>query len=355
MAKEKFIIEPHFRLQEWVADEKGYFKDEGLDYIFQELVKSTDGAHHYKGDKVGAMQSFERGRSSDVSCACHWTVGVAASKGKGKLYADVYSVAPSGVFVPQDSPIKRPEDLAGVPIAVGYQSGSHYSTIQALEQYMPADKINLSYADGMLFHRLDQLIEGKAQASALFSGPYYFAEQLGFRKIIDTTFMIATMVTGDPDPEDAAQVLPRAQTRATRHRSASRSLHPLLQERIPRALSRQDGYAPLGTGRASRVRALHQGSLRGDFQVDRRSRHFCRQRHGHGQLRGSGHPRAVRPPRHHGSLPVSAGSAPRLLAGAAPRKDVRPGKMPRAKSGFNPRRCRSTRGPARRRMACSVA
>jgi hypothetical protein len=34
--QEKFIIEPHFRLQEWVAEEKGYFKDEGLDYIFQE-------------------------------------------------------------------------------------------------------------------------------------------------------------------------------------------------------------------------------------------------------------------------------------------------------------------------------
>ena len=63
MAKDKFIIEPHFRLQEWVAEEKGYFKDEGLDYVFQELVKSTDGAHHYKGDKVGAMQSFERGRT----------------------------------------------------------------------------------------------------------------------------------------------------------------------------------------------------------------------------------------------------------------------------------------------------
>src|SRR5260221_14793638 len=67
---------------------------------------------------------------------------------------------------------------------------------------MPADKINLTFADGMLFHRLDRLIEGKAQASALFSGPYYFAEQLGFRKVIDTTFMIATMVTGEPDPED---------------------------------------------------------------------------------------------------------------------------------------------------------
>ncbi len=117
MIKKKFIIEPHFRLQEWVAEEKGYFKDEGLDYVFQELIQSSDGAHHYKGDKVGAMQSFERGRTSDVSCACHWTVGVAASKGKGRLYAGVYSVAPAGVFVPPDSPVRTPEDLAGVPIA----------------------------------------------------------------------------------------------------------------------------------------------------------------------------------------------------------------------------------------------
>ena len=107
MAKDKFIIEPHFRLQEWVAEEKGYFKDEGLDYVFQENIKSTDGAHHYKGDKVGAMQALEKGRTSDVSCACHWTVGVAASKGKGHLYGDVYSVSPAGVFVPKDSPVQE--------------------------------------------------------------------------------------------------------------------------------------------------------------------------------------------------------------------------------------------------------
>jgi len=215
MAGKKFIVEPHFRLQEWVAEEKGYFKDEGLDYVFQELIQSTDGAHHYKGDKVGAFQSFERGRQADVSCACHWTVGVAASKGKGRLYADVYSVAPAGIFVPADSQIRKPEDLAGVPIAVGYQSGSHYSTIQALEPYMRPEAINLSFADGMLFKRMELLIEGKAQASALFSGPYYFAEQLGFRKIIDTTFMIATMITGDPEPEDLRKFF-RALRRAQR-------------------------------------------------------------------------------------------------------------------------------------------
>src|ERR1700761_7891418 len=197
----KFIIEPHFRLQEWVAREKGYFRAEGLDYEFRELIRSSGGQHHNKGAQ-GAFQSIEQGREADVSCACHWTVNVAASKGHAKLYADVYSVAPAGIFVKADSKIRTPADLAGVPISVGFQSGSHYSTIQALEQYMPADKINLTFEDGMLFRRMELLIEGKSRAAALFNGPYYFAEQLGYRKVIDTTFMIASMINGDPAPED---------------------------------------------------------------------------------------------------------------------------------------------------------
>ena len=197
----KFIIEPHFRLQEWVAKEKGYFLAEGLDYEFRELIRSTEGQHHNKINE-GAFQSIEKGREADVSCACHWTVNVAASNGHTKLFADAYSVAPSGIFVAADSSVRTPADLAGVAISVGFQSGSHYSTIQALEQYMPADKINLTFEDGMLFRRMELLIEGKSAAAALFNGPYYLAEQLGFRKVIDTTFMIAAMIKGAPDPED---------------------------------------------------------------------------------------------------------------------------------------------------------
>jgi len=197
----KFVVEPHFRLQEWVAEEKGYFRAEGLDYEFRELIRSTGGQHHNKGAQ-GAFQSIEKGREADVSCACHWTVNVAASKGHAKLYADAYSVAPAGIFVPADSPIRSPADLAGVPISVGYQSGSHYSTIQALEQYLKPADINLTFEDGMLFRRLELLIDGKSKAAALFSGPYYLVEQLGFRKIIDTTFMIAAMINGSPEPED---------------------------------------------------------------------------------------------------------------------------------------------------------
>ena len=211
----KFIIEPHFRLHEWVAEEKGYFKAEGLDYEFLELVQSTDGQHHATANRSGAYNLIEEGRKSDVSCACHWTVNVAASSGHAKLYADVYSVSPSGIFVPADSPVKTPADLAGVPISVGFKSGSHYSSLQALEQYLPPAQINLSFSDGLLFRRMELLVDGKVPAAALFSGPYYFAEQLGFRKIIDSTFMIAHMITGNPDPEDLRKYY-RALRRAQR-------------------------------------------------------------------------------------------------------------------------------------------
>jgi hypothetical protein len=201
----KFVIQPHFRLHEWVAQEKGYFAAEGLDYEFRETFDSKDAKNHQQGDKIGAYQTFEKGREGNVSCACHWTVNVAASSGHGRLFADAYSLSPSGIFVPPDSPIRTPKDLANVPISVGYQSGSHYSTIQALERYLPSDEIKLSFSDGMLFSRLELLIDGKIPAAGLFSGPYYFLEQLGFRKIIDTSFMIATMVHGNPDPEDLAK------------------------------------------------------------------------------------------------------------------------------------------------------
>ena len=211
----RFVISPHFRLQEWVAEEKGYFGAEGLDYEFRSNWEGDLGKAHATPDKSGAYQNIEAGRTSNVSCACHWTVNVASAAGHGKLYADCYSVAPSGIFVAPESSIRTPQDLAGVPISVGYQSGSHYSTIQALEPYLGREQIKLSFADGILFGRMEKLVDRQVPACALFSGPYYFVEQLGFRKVIDTTFMIAAMITGNPDPEDVRKYF-RALRRAQR-------------------------------------------------------------------------------------------------------------------------------------------
>ena len=61
-----FVIQPHFRLHEWVAEEKGYFAAEGLDYEFREALDSKHASNHQLGDKVGAYQTFERGRDGNV-------------------------------------------------------------------------------------------------------------------------------------------------------------------------------------------------------------------------------------------------------------------------------------------------
>ena len=52
----KFVVEPHFRLHEWVAEEKGYFKAEGLDYEFRELVRTTAGQIHATPDRVARQR-----------------------------------------------------------------------------------------------------------------------------------------------------------------------------------------------------------------------------------------------------------------------------------------------------------
>src|SRR5436190_20142641 len=126
-----FQILPHNRLQEWVAEEKGYFADEGLEY---EFVAPGDGVHSVwrrasvqpadANVTVGAFESMQAGRACDVSSACHWAVNQAAAASRGKMWGHAYSVVPSAILVAADSPLRTPDDLADVEIGVGYHSGS---------------------------------------------------------------------------------------------------------------------------------------------------------------------------------------------------------------------------------------
>ena len=203
----KFLIQSHGRLQEWVAEEKGYFKDERLDYEF--LVKPiiTWSANVQAIDSVpaeiqrGAFESIEEGRGCNLSAACHWTVNMAASGGHGKMWGHAYSISPSGIFVPPESSIQKPEDLANVPVTVGYHSGSHFSTLQGLEKSLKREEIKLHFA-GLLLDRLALLLDRQVPAASLFGAPFYVAEQLGFCKVVDTTFMIGHLVTDEADLQD---------------------------------------------------------------------------------------------------------------------------------------------------------
>jgi NitT/TauT family transport system substrate-binding protein len=202
-----FVIMPHARLHEWIADEKGYFADEGLDYEFVvDGFSSQSKLGVQQADDVpidvrsGAFEDMQAGRTCDVSTACHWAVNAAAAGGAGKMYPHAYSMSPAGIFVAADSEYRSPAALANVPVAVGYHSGSHYSTIQGLEPFLDRSEIAVSFS-GLPNDRVRLLMSGAVPAASAFGAQYYILEQLGFRKLTDISFMMGSIVPAGVDAE----------------------------------------------------------------------------------------------------------------------------------------------------------
>ena len=221
-------IQPHGRLQEWVADERGYFTEEGLDYDFVEGALAPPVRDESGQIKQGAYESYEAGREAGISCACHWAVNTAAVNEIGKLVSDVYSVTPCAIVVPPESEIRRVEDLAGVEVGVGFHSGSHFTTLQALEAVLPKEAINLSF-EGSPATRLDSVLDRSIPAATVFGVQLYIAEAMGFRKVLDTSFMIAFLAnTFDADPADIEKYfngLKRAQMEIDLHAERYKHYH----------------------------------------------------------------------------------------------------------------------------------
>jgi NitT/TauT family transport system substrate-binding protein len=212
----KFVIQPHGRLQEWIAHEKGYFRDEGLDYEFvpglsSGRAKQIDASGKVAEMRSGAFESYQqaggnKGVKSDISCACHWAVSRASSRNIGVMWRDAYVVTPGGVMVPPESPIIKPEDLAGQDVAVGFHSGSHFTTIQALEPFLNHDQIKLRFV-GSVWARVDVGVDRDTPATSVWGLTYQVLEQLGFRKVVDTSFMIGFMFPVGVDPADVQKYM----------------------------------------------------------------------------------------------------------------------------------------------------
>ncbi len=226
----QFRIQPHVRLQEWVADEHGFFEDEGLDYAFETAgfaggsalgapaVQPADSAP--MAVRSGALEDMGEGRTCSVSGACHWAVNAAATASHGKMWGKAYSVCVSGIFVAPESPYREPRDLAGTEVGVGFHSGSHYSAIQGLEPFLARNQIELAFV-GRPFDRVTLMRERRIEAANVFGAQYYLLEQAGFRKLVDTTFMIGFLVSEDVATEDLERYF-----RAMRHAQREIDLEP---------------------------------------------------------------------------------------------------------------------------------
>ncbi len=203
----KFRISSHGRLQDWIAVEHSYFEEEGLDYVF-DVRALENSAQDITSDaphdiRVGAYELYLSGGGGkkNMSCACHWAVNQAAADTAGRMWGHAYSVLPSGIYTPADSSIHRPEELSGIDVAVGYHSGSHFSTIQALEPFLSTEQIQLRFG-GFPYDRVDALLAGEVPAAAVWGAATYLVEQQGCRRILDTTFMAGFMFGGETDPLD---------------------------------------------------------------------------------------------------------------------------------------------------------
>jgi NitT/TauT family transport system substrate-binding protein len=122
-------------------------------------------------------------------------------------------VTPSAIVVAPECPVKKPRDLAHVEVGVGYHSGSYFSAIQALEKILKPEQMKLRFV-GQPQDRLAALLDRKVDAANMFGAPLYVVEQQGFRKILDTTFMIGFLLHKDADTEDVKRyfnALQRAQ------------------------------------------------------------------------------------------------------------------------------------------------
>src|SRR5512142_2005622 len=107
----KFRIQPHVRLQEWVAEEHGYFREAGLDYEFEQslagasaITSSITSTSEVPPEFTrGAFEDMQEGRSCDISAACHWAVNASASTRGARMWGKAYSVTPGGIFVAPES------------------------------------------------------------------------------------------------------------------------------------------------------------------------------------------------------------------------------------------------------------
>jgi NitT/TauT family transport system substrate-binding protein len=108
---------------------------------------------------------------------------------------------------------RRPRIWLGSRSGVGYHSGSHYSAIQGLERFLDRDQIKLRFS-GTPHDRTRLLLGRKVPAVNVFGAQFYIMEQLGFRKIVDTTFRMGFLLAADVDLQDSEryfQALRRAQ------------------------------------------------------------------------------------------------------------------------------------------------
>ncbi|GAA1997000.1 ABC transporter substrate-binding protein [Microbacterium ulmi] len=199
-----------FYLPYYVAEEEGYFADEGLDVeLLRDRAFEWGPARFIEDAKfVSSFSSFnlfEAGKS-DLYNACEWGQLRRSqdSQRNGKVVARRAAVASQAIIVRPDSPINVPGDLANIPVGVNFHHGSHYLALQTLEGFLARGEIKLVGIKEK--NRFLALRDGDIDAVAVMEPWITVAEKQGYKIVAEAHYFGAEIANESLDADTLSRI-----------------------------------------------------------------------------------------------------------------------------------------------------
>jgi NitT/TauT family transport system substrate-binding protein len=185
-----------------VAQERGFFADEGLDV----QIAARRPVEHSAPRWTQKEQMFDLGEAQCYN-ACEWGVlrRVEQAGPRGWVIARRASLLTHCIVVRPGFEIGWPEDLAGRPVGVPWESGGHYSVLKMLEGYLRHDEIVCRHVPQG--ERLNALLTGEIDAAVFLEPHASVAEKAGYRTIAEAAFRGGEIVSDDVDSATVAAMM----------------------------------------------------------------------------------------------------------------------------------------------------
>jgi NitT/TauT family transport system substrate-binding protein len=141
----------------YVAVEKGYFKEAGVDIKLENSFDETDGVTRIAANQLqfglisGEQVILARAKSAPVVYVFRW-----------------YQRFPVGLVVPADSSINKPEDLAGKVVGVPGKFGASYVGLQALLSSAKLKESDLKEVKAIGFDTAPIVCGNQVEASVVY-------------------------------------------------------------------------------------------------------------------------------------------------------------------------------------------